>query len=413
MLGALSEPGAVAEGVSRRDFLRVGGLSVLGLSVPEQLAAQQARAEADGKRLRRCLMILMTGGPSPLETFDPKPQAPAEIRGPYRGIATATPGIWLSETLPLLARRSDHFALIRSLTSEAAPIHETGLQLLQTGRLSRTGATAPSLGSIVSRLLGPRGEVSPYVVLPHTLGSTGVTAWQGQGAGFLGSEFEPRLFSTLTETANLPLVAEESAGLRESRNSVRLPSEPDSVRRQYGDTEFGLSCLQARRLLEQGVRFVTVNMFATLSGGITWDCHGHRSAAPATVQDYGATLCPEFDRVFSAQLDDLGQRGLLEETLVVAAGEFGRTPRLNPRGGRDHWCNVWSALLAGGGIRGGRVLGASDARGSTPAERPVAPAELAATILHSLGIDLSAQLGTPNGTEFPVAVAPPLAELLS
>lgn len=393
MSGALPESGATTEEFSRRDFLRAGGLSVLGLSVAEQLAAQQAHAAADGKGLRRCLLVLMTGGPSQFETFDPKPQAPAEIRGPYRSIATATPGISLCETLPLLARLSQDFTLIRSLTSQAAPIHESGLQLLQTGRLSRTGATAPSLGSIVSRLLGSRNGAPPYVVLPQPLGSTGVATWQGQGAGFLGNDFEPRV---------RPLV-----------DATGSPAEPENIRRQYGESEFGRSCLQARRLLEQGVRFVTVNMFESLFGKVTWDCHGHRTAAPATVNDYGTTLCPDFDRVVATLLEDLRSRGLLEETLVIVAGEFGRTPRLNARGGRDHWCGAWSALLAGGGIRGGCVLGASDARGSSVAERPVAPAELAATILHSLGIDLSAQLGTPAGTEFPVAVAPPLLELFS
>lgn len=409
MSGPVTERTTEGSGVSRRDFLRVGGLSVLSLSVTEQLAAQRALAEAHGKGLRRCLLVLLTGGPSHLETFDPKPQAPLEFRGPYRAINTATSGISLSETLPQIARRMNHCALIRSLTCEAAPIHETGLQLLQTGKLSGTGSLAPSLGSVVSRLLGPRGDLPPYIILPQPLGSTGVSAWQGQGAGFLGSEYEPQIVSASDEPAEHAPSVESSNNWR---NACRIAFEPDPIRRAYGDTEFGRSCLKARRLLEHGSRFVTVNMFHSLSGKITWDCHAHPQAAPATVHDYGSRICPEFDHVFATLLDDLSQRGLLHETLVVAAGEFGRTPRINARGGRDHWFGAWSALLAGGGIQGGQVLGATDARGCTAAERPVQPAELGATILHSLGIDLSAQLGTPAGSEFPVAAASPLSELL-
>jgi uncharacterized protein (DUF1501 family) len=160
------------------------------------------------------------------------------------------------------------------------------------------------------------------------------------------------------------------------------------------------------------VRFVTVNMFDTLAGRITWDCHANDSWAPATLSDYRNSLCPDFDRGLSALLDDLAERGLLEETLVVAAGEFGRTPRINERGGRDHWPGVWSVLLAGGGIAGGQVLGASDARGMFPADRPVSPAELSATILHTLGIDLATRLALPQGAEITLADAEPIKELV-
>jgi uncharacterized protein (DUF1501 family) len=189
-------------------------------------------------------------------------------------------------------------------------------------------------------------------------------------------------------------------------------AEPDACRRSYGDREFGRNCLAARRLVEQGVRFVTVNMFDTLAGRITWDCHAADSWAPATLADYRNVICPDFDRGLSALIDDLDQRGLLSETLVVAAGEFGRTPRINDRGGRDHWPGVWSALLAGGGIAGRQVLGASDTRGTFPAERPIAPAELAATVLHSLGIDLATRLKLVQGAEIALADAEPIKELV-
>ena len=158
---------------------------------------------------------------------------------------------------------------------------------------------------------------------------------------------------------------------------------------------------------------MTVNMFDSLAGRITWDCHANESWAPATLSDYRNLLCPEFDRGMSTLLDDLAQRGLFEETLVVAAGEFGRTPRINERGGRDHWPGVWSVLLSGGGIAGGQILGASDSRGMFPADRPVSPAELAATILHSLGIDLATRLALPQGTEIALADAEPIRELVA
>lgn len=413
--------------VSRRDFLRLGGLSVLGLSVAEQ----RARAEASGKGLRRCIFILMTGGPSHLETFDPKPGAPAEIRGAFKPIATATPGVQFCETLPLLAQRSDKFSLLRSLSHDATPIHETGQQLLQAGRLAYGNVLPPSLGSIVSRLLGSRNDLPAYAVLPRPLGDTGVAIWQGQRAGDLGSEFEPwnvmtddfgfRISEFGIENAELGATLEASSIIDQripSGDPLRMASaanwmsEPEQIRRSYGDSEFGRSCLSARRLVEQGVRFVTVNMFDSLMGRVTWDCHANANWAPGTLSDYRDSLCPDFDRVTSTLLDDLEQRGLLEETLVVAAGEFGRTPRINAQGGRDHWPGVWSALLAGGGIAGGQVLGASDAHGMYPSERPVSPAELAATILHTQGVDLSTRLALPHGTEIALADADPIKELV-
>ncbi len=403
-----------AGSVSRRDFLRLGGLSVLGLSVAEQ----RARAEASGKGLRRCIFVMLTGGPSHIDTFDPKPGGPGEIRGPFKPIATAIPGVQFSETLPLLAQRSGKFAVVRSLYHDAAPIHETGQQLLQTGRLVRKDLVPPSLGSIVSRLLGSRNDLPAYAVLPRPLGDTGVAIWQGQRAGDLGAEFDPWDVnqSEIAAMADPDVISEI---LFPNCNTARMASaanwmaESEMNRRSYGDSEFGRNCLAARRLVEQGVRFVTLNMFDSLSGNVTWDCHANESWAPATLADYRNSLCPDFDRGISCLLDDLDQRGLLQETLVVAAGEFGRSPRINERGGRDHWPGVWSVLLAGGGVAGGQVLGASDARGMFPADRPVAPAELAATILHLLGIDLSTRLKLPQGAEISLADAEPIRELLA
>lgn len=411
MLAISSRPQMGGDGVSRRDFLRFGGLGVLGLSAAEQ----RARAEADGKGLRRCIFILLNGGPSPYETFDPKPSARAEIRGPYRAIATATPGMALSETLPLLAQRSGKFALLRSLNHDAAPIHETGLQLIQTGRLVRGDLVPPSLGSMIARLLGTRNDWPAYAVLPRPLGDSDI--WQGQWAGSLGEAYDPwhiasqstipiadRSFTTAASTEGA------SEAIRRSQVSGWLNSS-DAERRHYGDSELARSCLAARKLIEQGVRFVTVNMFDTLAERITWDCHANHAWAPATLADYRNTLCPDLDQALSALLDDLERSGLLDETLVVVSGEFGRTPRINDDGGRDHWTGVWSALLAGGGIAGGRVVGASDARGAFPAERPTSPAELAATILSCFGISVETRLSLPNGEEIALADAAPISEL--
>ena len=396
--------GGKKDGVSRRDFLRVGSLSVVGLSVAERAALAEAQALAER---RSCIFILMTGGPSQFETFDPKPDAPAEIRGPLRAISTAVPGVALSQSLPRLAERADTFALLRSLWHDAAPIHETGQQLLQTGRLARGGLQYPSFGSVVAGTFGPRGKMPPYVVLPRLVANTGVNAYRGQQAGFLGTDYDP-----LTLVDDGPEPSGTMSGDRLPAR-ISLDSEPEAVRRAYGHTRFGRLCLKARQLVECGVRTVCVNLFDSLSGRITWDCHGRSPWAGATLFDYRDTLCPDFDRALAALLDDLTQRGLLDDTLVVAVGEFGRTPWVNPHGGRDHWPGVWSALIAGAGVRGGRVIGASDPHGAAPAERPIEPAELTATIYHCLGLDIHAPLPADGPAEFVVADAGPIEELFS
>jgi len=387
--------------VSRRDFLRVGGLSVVGLSVAERAALAGMRGEEDR---RSCIFLLMTGGPSQFETFDPKPDAPAEIRGPLKAISTAVPGLALCETLPRLAERADRFAVLRSLHHDAAPVHETGMQLLQTGRLAHGDVRHPGFGCVVARVAGPRGEVPPYVVLPKLLGQTGLNAYQGQQSGFLGSEYEPLTALSNSESADTEPDDGETPVL-----SVR--DEPESVLREYGRTRFGRLCLQARQLIECGVRCVTVNLFETLAGQTTWDCHARGPSAPANLFDYRDTLGPQFDRALSALLDDLERRGLLADTLVVAVGEFGRTPRVNEFGGRDHWPGVWSAILAGGGVQGGQVIGSSDASGASPADRPIEPGELTATIYQALGLDLETTPPLDDETQLSLTDHQPIAEL--
>jgi hypothetical protein len=342
---------------------------------------------------RSAILLLLVGGPSQLETWDPKPDAPALVRGPFRSIPTRCPGVRICEHLPRLAERMDRLALIRSVHHDSAPVHEAGHQLLQTGRICTGGVEYPHFGSVVASLEGDRAGLPPFVILPHRIASTGVGIPHGQSAGWLGDRFNP---FNLDDDPAAPGF-DPTPKLRSlANNPFRLSGERAEVREAYGRTRFGQSCLLARRLVEAGVRVVTVNMFETVFNCVTWDCHG--SAPFSSLADYANELLPAFDRAFAALIDDLQERGRLESTLVVAAGEFGRTPMINASGGRDHWPGVWSVALAGGGVRGGRVLGASDAQGGSPADRPVAPQDLLATIYHSLGIDPTQRL-TPPGQE--------------
>jgi hypothetical protein len=316
---------------------------------------------------------MLVGGPSQLETFDPKPDAPREVRGPFGSIATRVPGVRVNEFLPECARRMDRLALVRSLHHDASPIHETGCQLVQTGGICRLGEEQPHIGSVVAQAWGARNGMPPFIVLPTPIGRTGVGLSHGQTAGTLGPEFEPLFIDRTDEPP--PAV----------RRALELAGEPSRLRDAYGRTTFGASCLRARRLVEAGVRVVTVNMFETVFNRVTWDAHGARPFS--ALDDYKRELLPTFDRAFSALVDDLENKGLIDSTLVVATGEFGRTPKLNHAGGRDHWPGVWTAVLAGGGTHGGQVLGASNARAAEPADRPVTPSELLATISRGLGVD--------------------------
>ncbi len=389
-------------GVSRRDFLRVGGLGVVSLSV-----ADQAVRGCDTPAERACILLLMTGGPSPFETFDPKPEAPSHIRGPLKPIGTSVPGVAFSEAFPQLAQRADKLAVIRSLYHDAAPIHETGLQLLQTGRLAN-GTRFPAFGSVVAERLGPvtgrEGEIPGYVVVPSPLSDTGLRAWRGQGSGSLGDAFEPLV-------AEVEGVGRCGRDPEARRPFVPLLDEPPAVLHHYGDTRFGRLCLAARRLVEAGVRCITVNLFDQLCGTPTWDAHGRGPDGPATLYDYRDWLGPQFDQALSALLDDLENRGLLQTTLVIAAGEMGRSSRINACAGRDHNTNTWCALMAGGGVAGGSVIGKSDPTGEYPVERPVHVAELVATVYDFFGIRADDPLHIGPSQTLPLCEHPPIPEL--
>ena len=339
--------------MQRRDFLRTGAAATGAATI----TATAAAATPETKRAKRCIMLMLVGGPSQLETFDPKPNAPADIRGPFRAISTSVPGIQLGEHLPLLASMAHRFALIRTVHHDASAVHEAGLQLLQTGRIAGPDAEPPHIGSVLAQ----QGK-GTFVMLPNRIGSLGLNVSRRQSAGSLGTAFEPSVESAFTQHL--------SSGQRD----------------RYGKSMFGDACARAVQRAEAGAGCVVVNMFDSVYDRVTWDCHAERRAFPSTLDDYRRTLCPMFDRALATMLDDLRERGMLDETLVVAMGEMGRTPRLNANGGRDHWTRCWSILLAGGGIRGGAVIGASDALAAETAQRPVACAEVAATIRAALGL---------------------------
>jgi uncharacterized protein (DUF1501 family) len=403
MFSAGSESTRRRPAISRRDLLRAAGVSTVGLT-----AAGFAEAAGVQPTPERALIFLMlVGGPSQLETWDPKPDAPADIRGPFRPIATAVPGISIGEHLPHMARRMNRLCLVRTLHHQAAPIHETGQQLAQTGHLSPTEQAAPHVGSAVAWSRGSQNGMPPFVVLPRPIGNTGVEVPHGQSAGALGRAFDPfvvdadpsandynphavgdrarRFVDRSVDLGGRAAVTPGGSHSHRSSTAFDLRRERASLRDAYGQNTFGQSCLLARRLVESGVRVVTVNMFESVFSQPTWDCHG--TAPFSTFADYAAQVLPMFDRAYSALIDDLERRGLLESTLVVATGEFGRTPRINPSGGRDHWPEAWTAVLAGGGTQGGQVVGTTDAHAAEPVDRPVTPAELVATIYHSLRLN--------------------------
>lgn len=372
---------------SRRDFLRAGATTAgaLGLSLA---GATRLDAVSAGPKDINCILLMLVGGPSQLDTWDLKPDAPSSVRGPFRPIRTNVASIDICEHFPRMAAMAHRYALVRSVHHREAPIHETGQQMMQTGRLFSTSRQFPHFGSTLAHLRGARSaDVPPFVVVPGPIGNTGVTVSHGQTAGYLGSEREP-VFG-----------AEQPVGTTGSELE------------RYGATPFGQNCLLARQLIERGVRFVTVNMFTTVFNEVTWDCHADHGSLATTLDDYKTTLCPTFDLAYSALLDDLDERGLLKTTLVLAMGEFGRTPLLNPRGGRDHWPGCWTVLFAGAGVRGGQVIGSSDRTGSEPRDCPVTPAHIAASVYAGLGIDMSTRLPSPDGQLMPIVQAEPIGEL--
>lgn len=436
-------PVKFCDGLTRRDFLHAGTISVLGLSLTDLMAARASGQGAD--RDVNCIMLFLVGGPSHIDTWDPKPGAPAEVRGPFNPIATNVPGIQISEIFPRMARHADKYSLIRTVYHTATAVHDTGHQMMQTGRLFTGGIEHPHVGCVLSYLKGQRGEVPAHVLLPRPIGRTGGNLPHGHTAGYLGRQHDPfilnadpsardfrvpdllppsyistvradrrqrmrdavddavRSFETSQQARQMDgnfSLAYRLMSSAQAREAFALEKEPEATRDRYGRTRFGQSCLLARRLIERGVRFVTINMFETVFDEVTWDIHGSR---PFTdIAQMSREVVPNFDQAYSTLLEDLQDRGLLQNTIVTAMGEFGRTPKINPAGGRDHHPGVWTILMGGGPIRGGRIVGESDELGYRPKTRPVTPGEVAATLFHGLGLDPHRELPGPQNRPIPM-----------
>jgi hypothetical protein len=451
MLSVLGEPARLCDGVSRREVLRAGGLGLLGLSLADLLRARTAAAGGAG-RAKSCIVLFMLGGPPQHETWDPKPDAPGTIKGDWKPIASRVPGVMVGELMPRTAQRLDKVCVLRAMSTHDNAHMSSGYAML-TGfehalgknreDFSLAADDRPSLAGLVRHLRpGPPGLPSA-LVLPEPIYNNPHNLWPGQNGGFLGRANDPWLVECdmpgaelaipqlalsddlppvrmtrrrellgdvdrhFARLADSPVLARHDEQFIQAfdllrgarvRRAFDLGREDPRLRDRYGRHKFGQCCLLARRLVEAGVPLVQVNWprdrFAN-GGNPAWDIHNDGANR---LKEH---LMPPMDRAFSALLDDLHARGLLEETLVVWMGEFGRTPRIKPDGSRDHWGSVFSVALAGAGVRGGHVHGASDRNGAEPLEGRVVPADLAATILSCLGI--------APGTEVRDAFGRPLA----
>ena len=463
MLRVLGTSRRLCDGPSRRTFLLAGGLGGLGWSLPAPSHASLSRGDGPGfGRANRCVLLFLTGGPPQHDTWDPKPDAPAEVRGEFRPIATAAPGVYVSEVFPRLARRADKVCVLRSVTHGDSTHTSAGYTML-------TGVTHPSanaassslirpspddhphVGSLLAKVRPPRGGVPVFASLPEVIKDNRVNVYPGQDAGFLGGRCAPYAIHADTRAGTFgppdlllpadvtadrltdrrllagqldrlsraadrrPDLADSDAfrdqafallGDRSLARAFALDREPDRARDAYGPHLFGQGCLLARRLLEAGVALVTVYWHDEgPDDSPMWDTHWNN------FRHLRERLAPPADRAVAALIEDLGARGLLADTLVVCTGEFGRTPRVNAKAGRDHWPGVQSVLLAGAGIRGGTVYGASDRHGAFPSEAPVAPADLTATVLHRLGVSPDFEVHDRGGRPLRACTGTPIRNL--
>ncbi|HWB14537.1 MAG TPA: DUF1501 domain-containing protein [Pirellulales bacterium] len=438
---------------SRRAFLQAG--SALGLSLRGLLQLQEASAATlPRSRARSVIILYLSGGPSQLDMWDLKPQAPVEIRGTFQPIETNVPGIRVSEHLPRTARLADKFAIIRSMSHQEGDHLKAGYLAMTGGPMTRPVIQAsgmqrgdrPHVGAVISREPAAAAvAMPPFVMVPEFISPVGVPR-PGQHGGFLGPAYDPylidsdpnlpeyspgalapmadvaqqrlqqrrsllagfgRVAPTATDTAEydryllraLDLVASTPA-----QRAFDLQHEPDVVRDRYGRHVFGQSALVARRLIEADVRLVQVNFVRhdRGKGGQGYDSHSVPPSPPHLAWAK-SELLPPTDAAFAALIEDLSERGLLDETLVIMLGEFGRTPRFNAYGGRDHWPQCYSAVVAGGGVRGGNVYGESDKIAAFPRSNPVSPEDLLATMYYLLGIDSQSIIEDQQGRPLKLA----------
>ncbi len=448
----------LCDGIRRREWLRLGGLSAFGLGLNEWLAgracARDASLPTSFGRAKACIVLFMLGGPPQHETWDPKPQAPAEIRGAFGAISTATPGLQVGQLMPLTARLTDRIAVLRAMSTGDNAHSSSGYWML-TGRphapTNSENATPgspndwPCMGAVVRHLKGDQGCMPGAIRLPEEIWNTGRIVWPGQDAGWLGDAADPWLVhcdpsqpdfqvgdialpadvsvqrllqrrqlldgmngqqnaDAMAQSLIKQAAAKQAALARWSgyqqkaiellqsqaaRQAFAIEEETAATRERYGHNRFGQSVLLARRLVEAGVSLVQVNWTRWANddnAAPAWDTHTKNA------QRCKEALMPPMDLAYSALIEDLEQRGLLDETLIVWMGEFGRSPKINPAGGRDHWGHVFSVALAGGGVAGGSVFGQSDRQGGYPVDGRVDPSDLSATVFHLLGYAPETQL---------------------
>jgi len=452
----------------RRDaMLRLGRFGLGALTLPQLLAAEQSQGVVPRSRrtARSCILIYLWGGPPQQDMWDMKPLAPEGIRSSFQPISTVVPGLDVCEHMPRFARQTDKAAIIRSLTHDSNN-HEPSVYRTLTGRINNTlvvprnqrnRADFPNLGSVVS-YFSPVSDMPASVTIPRPIGHDGAT-YAGTYAGFLGGRHDPMEVAAAEETREAPThslvlpteitetrllarrgllnVVEDAERELASHSATRgldsyraqafemltsprakrafqLELEDPRTRDRYGRNEYGESILLARRLVESGVRLVTISWMRIQKGGNVanvWDNHGPFEGLTGTEMLKADYCLPSLDLGLSALLEDLQDRGLLDETLVALWGEFGRTPKLNAAHGRDHWGACQSAVLAGGGIRGGQVYGSSDRDAAYPASNPVSPEDMLATVYTALGIDPAATLKDPLGRPLQVVEGQPLQAL--
>jgi hypothetical protein len=456
----------LCEGIDRRTFIRVGAIGSLGFALPDLLAAAEQTPVSNDPtfgRAKRCILLFLMGGPPQHDTWDPKPRAPAEIRGELQPIATSVPGTYVGELFPLLARQAQHYTIVRSV-SHTDTTHTTAGYTMLTGMPHPTPGLSsadsgpqptdhPHFGSVMASVHGAVEGLPSFVTLPEIVKDAAVNEVPGQGAGFLGPRYAPFLVEANPQRTgflrpNIVLPGEissrrladrkslldllnrqfdvtaanlESAALdsyyrqalaiissHKAKEAFDLPSEPAAVRDAYGSHLFGQGCLLARRLLEAGVRMVSVYWhYEGPDDSPVWDTHENN------FKHLRERLMPPTDRAVATLLQELNERGMLDDTLLICMGEFGRSPKVNSKAGRDHWPHVQSIMLAGAGIHRGGAYGASDADGAYPAERPIDPAQLIATFLHLLGISPQMELHDPLNRPFPASHGEPVRGLFA
>jgi uncharacterized protein (DUF1501 family) len=417
------------DGVTRRDLLQVGALGAMGLGLADFLRISQAQAAETGRGAtdRSVILLWLSGGPSHIDTFDPKPEAPSEIRGDFLAIPTNVAGVQLCEHLPRLARKMDQMAVVRSVTHNLAS-HAPGSLFMQTGNRPLASLRYPNYGSVVARERVAAPGLPPFVTVPEGGQDTADAGYLGIAYNTYAVGADPNKADFSVRSLTLPggmtearlasrqaLAADLDTAFRElprkpdliqgmdtfyqqayeiirspkTRQAFDLKAEQGSIRDAYGRTTFGQGCLLARRLVEAGVRFVQV----VYTG---WDTHAQN------FQRLKDVLLPGLDQGMASLLGDLKDRGLDRNTVVLCAGEFGRTPKVNGSAGRDHWSQGMSVVFAGAGVRGGQVIGSTTPGGEEPADEKVVPEDVAATLYTLLGINPQKEYLTPSGR--PVAI---------